>query len=189
MKRAIFLPALLFTVVSVLSTAGYCDEDVYHARCNLKVLKDNSITWINWQSAPTFIPVGTKLRVTRAGNKASVVNPATNVTYTLDIGADGEPFLKKFVTKERVDISSFPSDVQANIRNAVGKIGMTKEQVYIAMGPPTNLGKSRTNNMTYENIMGGDLWVYARRRFGKDIGVAFDSGSGRVNRTEGIWGK
>ena len=189
MKRAIFLPALLFTVVSVLSTAGYCDEDVYRARCNLKVLKDNSITWINWQSAPTFIPVGTKLRVTRAGNKASVVNPATNVTYTLDIGADGEPFLKKFVTKERVDISSFPSDVQANIRNAVGKIGMTKEQVYIAMGPPTNLGKSRTNNMTYENIMGGDLWVYARRRFGKDIGVAFDSGSGRVNRTEGIWGK
>lgn len=189
MKRAFFLPVALFAVVSVLSTAGYCDEDIYYARCNLKVLKDNSITWINWQSAPTFIPVGTKLRVARAGSRASVVNPATNVTYTLDIGADGDAFLEKFVTKKRVDIASFHSDVQANIRNAVAKIGMTKAQVYIAMGPPTNLGKSRTNNMTYENIMAGDLWVYARRRFGKDIGVAFDPGSGRVNRTEGIWGK
>jgi len=189
MKRAIFLPAVLFAVVSILSTVGYCDEDVYYARCNLKVLKDNSITWINWQSAPTFIPVGTELHVTRAGNKASVVNPATNVTCTLDIGADGDAFLDKFVTKKRVGVSMFPPDVQANIRNAVAKVGMTKEQVYIAMGPPANLGKSRTNNMTYEDIMGGDLWVYARRRFGKNIGVAFDPGSGRVNRTEGIWGK
>lgn len=189
MRRSIFLPAVLLAAVSVLPTVGYGDEDVYYARCNLKVLKDNSITWINWQSAPTFIPVGTKLRVTPAGNKASVVNPATNVTYTLDIGADGDAFLEKFVMRKRVEISSFPPEVQANIRNAVAKVGMTKEQVYIAMGPPTNLGKSRTNNMTYENIMGGDLWVYARRRFGKDIGVAFDPGSGRVNRTEGIWGK
>ncbi|MCL5884522.1 MAG: outer membrane protein assembly factor BamE [Deltaproteobacteria bacterium] len=189
MKRKILLSVVLFAVLSVLSTVGYGDEDVYYARCNLKVLKDNSITWINWQAAPSFIPVGTKLRVTRAGNRASVVNPATNAAYTLDIGADGDAFLDKFVTKRRVDITSFPSDVQANIRNAVAKVGMTKEQVYIAMGPPTNLGKSRTNNMTYENIMGGDLWVYARRRFGKAIGVAFDPGSGRVNRTEGIWGK
>jgi hypothetical protein len=43
--------------------------------------------------------------------------------------------------------------------------------------------------MTYENIMAGDLWVYARRRFGKNIGVAFDPTTGKVNRTEGIWGK
>src|SRR6266498_3663092 len=137
MKRAIFLPAFLFAVVSVLSTVGYCGEDVYYARCNLKVLKDNSITWINWQSAPTSIPVGTKLMVTPSGNRASVVNPATNVAYALDIGADSDAFLDKFVTKKRVDISSFPSNVQANIRNAVAKVGMTKEQVYIAMGPPT----------------------------------------------------
>jgi hypothetical protein len=66
---------------------------------------------------------------------------------------------------------------------------MTKEQVYIAMGPPTNVGQKRTNTMTYEQIMASDLWVYARRRFAKNIGVAFDSASGQVNRTEGIWGK
>lgn len=172
-----------------LSPAGYAQEDVYYARCNLKVLEGNEITWINWQAAPAFIPVGTRLRVTRTGSKASLVSVDTNVTYTLDIGADGEAFLEKFVTKRPVSVAGFPADAQVNIRNAVAKMGMTKEQVYIAMGPPTNVGKSRTNTMTYENIMSADLWVYARRRFGKNIGVAFDPVFGRVSRTEGIWGK
>jgi hypothetical protein len=79
--------------------------------------------------------------------------------------------------------------VRDHIRKAVAKVGMTREQVYIAMGPPTNVGKERTNNMTYDKIMASDLWVYARRRFGKNIGVAFDPATGLVNRTEGIWGK
>jgi hypothetical protein len=134
--------------------------------------------------------VGTKLRVTKAGSsKASLVNVATNATYTLDIGADGDAFLQKFVTKRPVDVKKFSADVQANIRSAVAKVGMTKEQVYIAMGPPAALGKAKTNTMTYENIMAGDLWIYARRRLAKNIGVAFDPGTGRVNRTEGIWGQ
>jgi hypothetical protein len=172
----------------MFASAGYAQENVYYARCNLKVLDGKEITWINWQAAPTFIPVGTKLRVTRTGSKASLVNMETNATYTLDVGADGDAFLEKFVTKTPVRIAGFPADVQENIRNAVAKVGMTKEQVYIAMGPPANLGKSRTNTMTYENIMAGELWVYARRRFGKNIGVSFDP-TGKVNRTEGIWGK
>jgi hypothetical protein len=172
----------------MFASAGYAQENVYYARCNLKVLDGKEITWINWQAAPTFIPVGTKLRVTRTGSKASLVNMETNATYTLDVGADGDAFLEKFVTKTPVRIADFPADVQENIRNAVAKVGMTKEQVYIAMGPPANLGKSRTNTMTYENIMAGELWVYARRRFGKNIGVSFDP-TGKVNRTEGIWGK
>lgn len=163
--------------------------NIYYARCNLKVLKGNEITWVNWQAAPTFIPVGTKLSVTRAGDTAKVVNVETDAVYTLDIGGDSQALLEKFVTPIPVDVKKFPEDVQANIRNAVAKIGMTKEQVYIAMGPPTNIMAERTRDMTYEAIMAGDLWVYARRRFGKNIGVAFDPVTHRVNRTEGIWGK
>jgi hypothetical protein len=165
------------------------EGDVWYARCNLKLLDGKDITWVNWQAAPTYVPVGTKLRVTRAGNMASVVNVESKAVYTLDIGGEGEALLEKFVTKTPADVTKFPEDVQTNIRNAVAKIGMTKEQVYIAMGPPTNLIKQRTRKMTYETIMAGDLWVYARRRFGKDIGVAFDPVTHRVNRTEGIWGK
>ncbi len=185
-----FLTVLGAIHLSLLfAPGGYAQEDVYYARCNLKVLDGKEITWINWQAAPSFIPVGTRFRVSRAGSKASLVNIETQATYTLDVGANGDSFLEKFVTKRPVDITGFPADVQANIRNAVAKIGMTKEQVYIAMGPPTNVGNSRTNTMTYENIMASDHWVYARRRFGKNIGVAFDPAIGKVNRTEGIWGK
>lgn len=163
------------------------EENIYYARCNLKVIKGNYVSWVNWQSTPTFIPVDTKLKVTRSGSTASVVNIETGSSYTLDIGADGDAFLEKFVTKKPVDINRFAADVQSNIKNTVARIGMTKQEVYIAMGPPTNVVNVRSNTKTYEDIMGADLWVYARKRFGKNIGVAFDPATGRVNRTEGIW--
>lgn len=165
----------------------YDEKDIYYARCNLKVIKGNRITWVNWQSTPVFIPVGTKLKVVKSGDTASVINVETGSSYTLDIGGDGDALLEKFVTKKPIDINQFPADVQSNIRNTVARIGMTKEEVYIAMGPPTNVSSARTKTMTYEDIMDADLWVYARRRAGKSIGVAFDPGTGRVNRTEGIW--
>jgi hypothetical protein len=163
-------------------------EDVYYARCNLKVFKGDNISWVNWQSTPTFIPAGAKLKVTKAGNAATLVRLDTNASYTLDIGADGDVFLEKFVSKKPISIDKFSPEVQANIRKAIAKIGMTKEEVYIAMGPPTNIDNARTNDKTFENIMHSDSWVYARRRFGKNIGVAFDPNTGRVSRTEGIWG-
>ncbi|OHB99851.1 MAG: hypothetical protein A2Z57_02670 [Planctomycetes bacterium RIFCSPHIGHO2_12_39_6] len=189
MKKIFVLLVVFCSVQFLYGNAGYCEEDIYYARCNLKVVKGNCITWVNWQSTPSFIPAGTKLKVSRAGSTASVVNAETGSSYTLDIGADGNAFLEKFITKTPVDISKFSADVQSNIRSTVARVGMTKEEVYIAMGPPTNISNARTNTMTYENIMGADLWVYARKRFGKNIGVAFDPATGKVNRTEGIWGK
>jgi hypothetical protein len=189
MRKAVRFLVVASVLCLGLASVGSAQDDVYYARCNLKIVEGNEISWVNWQSAPTFIPVGTKLRVTRTGSKASVVNVATSATYTLDIGADGDAFLQKFVTKRPGDVKRFSADIQANIRGAVAKVGMTKEQVYIAMGPPAVVGKEKTHSMTYENIMAGDLWVYSRRRFAKNIGVAFDPETGKVNRTEGIWGK
>ena len=189
MRRGAWCLPMLWAVSLAITSAGNAQDDVYYARCNLKVLEGNEITWINWQAAPAFIPVGTKLQVTRTKDTASLVNPETKATYTLDIGADGDAYLEKFVTRQPVDEAGFPEEVRENIGKAIAKVGMTKEQVYIAMGPPTNLGKTRTSTMTYDQIMASDQWVYARRRFGKNIGVAFDPASGKVNRTEGIWGK
>lgn len=167
MKRTLgLLSALAFTVF-FFSPAGYCEEEVYYTRCNLKVLKNNEITWINWQMAPFSLHFGTKVKVTKDGKKATLVNVESNTTYKLDIGADGDPFLEKFVSKKAVDITKFPPDIQSSIRSGTAKSGMTKEQVYIAMGPPTKVGTANTNTMTYENILGADLWIYARRRGGR----------------------
>ncbi len=189
MRTAVGSCVALWGFWLLIAASGNAQEGVYFARCNLKVIDNNEMTWVNWQAAPAFVPVGTKFLVTRTGSKASLVRVDTNASYTLDIGADGDVFLEKFVVKEPVSIEQFSDEIRENIRSAVAKVGMTKEQVYLAMGPPTNLDKKRTNTMTYENIMASDLWVYARRRFGKNIGVAFDPVSGKVARTEGIWGK
>ncbi len=188
-------PAIFFGLCFILLAAG-CSQtviapvgntpgEISYARCNLRTI-GTKITWINWQATPTFVAVGTRLGVTRSGDKASLVNLETKEVYTLDIGADGEAFLEKFVTKTPVDVKGFPPDVQAYIRSATAKVGMTKEQVYIAMGPPTILGGSRTNAMTYENIMAGNLWVYYQRRMRKNMGVAFDPVTQLVSRTESI---
>lgn len=188
------VPGLFFVcLVMLLSSGGIvsADDNAYYARCNLKVLKNDSITWVNWQSTPGLVPVDTKLKVTRSGANATFIREDNGQKYEVDLGADGEAYLQKFVSQKPVNVSRFAQDVQKNIKNAVAKVGMTKEQVYIAMGPPARVtaGGASAQRMSYEDIMGADLWVYARKRFGKNIGVAFDSQTGLVSRTEGIWGK
>lgn len=180
---------VLFLTLSFFIVNDSLAADDYYARCNLKVLKGNQITWVNWQASPTFIPAGTKLKVTRNGSNATFVRADTGESYSVDLGADGDIYLEKFVTKQSVKMSTFPEDIQSHIKSAVAKVGMTKEQVYIAMGPPSKIVSGRTDNMTYDQIMNADQWDYSRRRFGKNIGVAFDPNTGKVNRTEGIWGK
>ena len=81
-----------------------------------------------------------------------------------------------------------PSHFQVDIKDGWAAEGMTKEQVYIAMGPPAVAG-IKTHGSDYEHIMSENLWIYKRKRFGKNIGVAFDRNTGLVQRTEGIWGR
>ena len=161
---------------------------IYYARCNLKVLNGTEINWVNWQAAPTYIPVGTPLRVTIKGrNTASLRDEKKDREYVLDMGGKGELYLSKFLTEKPVDFSNISGDVLANIKKGVARNGMTKQEVYMAMGPPVKLPVGDTQKMGYEEIMKYDLWIYARRRFSKQIGIAFDPETGRVNRTEGIW--
>lgn len=171
----------------LIANSGFSEDDLYYARCNLKVIKGSYITWVNWQSTPTLVPAGTKLKVSKGGEKATLVDAESGKRYTLDIGNAGDAYLEKFVTKKKVNINKFPEDIQRNIEKATATIGMTKEQVYISMGPPAWAGQ-KTHIMTYKEIMAEDLWTYKRRRFGKNIGVAFDHKTGKVERTEGIWG-
>ncbi|WP_420266499.1 hypothetical protein [Candidatus Magnetominusculus dajiuhuensis] len=190
MKRtAVVNASVAFTfaaLVLLLCGRGLAADADYYARCNLKVLKGNKVTWLNWQASPTFIPAGTKLKVSKSGAKATLTDPAGE-QYTLDIGSAGEKYLEKFVTQKPLNIDKYPKDVQEGIREAVARLDMTKEQVYVAMGPPVKLLSGDTETTTYEQIMGSNNWIYARRRMGKNIGVEFDPTTGKVIRTEGIW--
>ena len=184
--KILFLATVLSFLFSI--NPGFTADDAYYARCNLKVFKGDQISWVNWQSTKTMIPAGTKLNVIIGSTGATITDVETGKNYSLDTGASGDMYLDKFVTHEKIDIEGYPEEVQRNIANAVAKVGMTREQVYIAMGPPAWAGKN-TDTMTYVEIMRENLWTYKRKRFGKNIGVAFDPISGLVNKTEGIWGK
>jgi hypothetical protein len=187
MKTKILLTATLLSFLFIMNL-GVSADDVYYARCNLKVFKGDQISWVNWQATRTMIPVGTKLNVIIGSGGATITDIETGKSYILKTGASGDMYLAKFVTQGKPDIETFPEGVQRNIAKAVAKVGMTKEQVYIAMGPPAWAGKN-TDTMTYEEIMRENLWTYKRKRFAKNIGVSFDPISGLVDRTEGIWGK
>jgi hypothetical protein len=187
MKKIIFVLVIGLSLLIPFSGA-FSEDDAYYARCNLKVIKGNNITWVNWQSTKSLIPVGTGLNVVIGSKGATITDVETGKTYSLDTGSSGDMYLEKFVTREKINVGDFPEDVRRNIAKAVAKVGMTKEQVYIAMGPPAWAGQ-KTNAMTYVEIMRENLWTYKRKRFAKNIGVSFDPISGLVDRTEGIWGK
>jgi len=186
--KKILLASLIVFLALLFTPAEGLSGDTYFARCNLKVVKGSLISWVNWQSTQDIVPVGRKLEVNyNGGKKAQLKDPKTNKEYTLILGAKGEQYLKKFVTKRRTSIKNFPSSVKKEIKVGLANIGMNKKQVYIAMGPPANADGRNTNLMTYNDIMKTNLWVYKRRRFGKNIGVQFNAESGKVSRTEGIW--
>lgn len=174
---------LCFTLL--LAASGY-SEDVYYARCNLKVVKGN-ISWINWQQTIEWVPVGTELKVTyKGGDEATFEDAKSGKRYSVDLGAKGDQYLEKFVTKKKVSTGHMSHDVKDGIEKGIIKVGMNREEAYIAMGPPTNVDRTNADKMTYEDIMKGTLWVYKRSKFGKNIGVEFGS-DGIVKRTEGIW--
>lgn len=179
----------LFAAVLVLafSQTAHAEETMY-ARSNLKVIKGNKITWVNYQSAKEFIPAGAKLKVTVSGDSATFVDK-DGTSYAVELGASGDAFLAKFVTKNPVNIDKYSDKVTADIKKAIITVGMTNEQAYVAMGAPAYVdGKNKTDSSTYEDIMKAKMWVYKRSTFGKNIGIEFDN-NGKVTRTEGIWGK
>ncbi|MBI5562794.1 MAG: hypothetical protein HY894_08100 [Deltaproteobacteria bacterium] len=126
MRRILFG---LFAAILVLAFSQTVRaEETMYARCNLKVLKGNKITWMNWQSSPSFIPAGTKLKVTSSGDSATFTDK-NGTSYSVELGASGEKFLEKFVTKHQVNIEKYSSSVTANIRKAVIKRGLVNRCV------------------------------------------------------------
>ena len=82
-------------MIGLLCSAAIAGEDsVCYARCNLKVIKGNSITWINWQASPEFLPVGTKFNIRSTGSKIILIGVDTGLEYALDAGAKGEKFVE-----------------------------------------------------------------------------------------------
>ena len=99
MKRAAIV-SLCLILSFFIASAVFADE-TYYARCNIKVLKGNNITWVNWQAAPYTVPAGTKLKVTRNGKKATFVREITAKVTRLISGLTAMPILKNLFRRAR----------------------------------------------------------------------------------------
>jgi len=175
--------AFLTIILPNLSSAN----DTYYARCNLKVIKGTYITWVNWQSTLDMIPLGSKLRVSHIGKKTKLIVADTDKKYILFAGRSAKKYITKVFSKEPVSIEDFSPDFRDEINGGYAVEGMSKKEVYAAMGPPASADKANAYTMTYKRIMNTNLWGYRSRRFHKNIGVHFDRKTGKVDRTQGIW--
>ncbi|MBI5970142.1 MAG: hypothetical protein HY884_03200 [Deltaproteobacteria bacterium] len=156
--------------------------ETYYARCNMKVLdKGNYVTWENWRTdaKQRNIAVGTKL----TGDGTTMTEP-NGGTFTMKVG-DGAQFLAKFVSKSPVSVGGGAH--AGDIKSGVPRVGMTKEQVYMALCAPMYIdGKNSTKGMTYDEIMKGSQWIWKKGTFTTNIGVRFDA-AGKATEVAGVY--
>ncbi|MCU0724183.1 MAG: outer membrane protein assembly factor BamE [Planctomycetes bacterium] len=161
-------------------------ERTVFACCNLRVLDETEITWRNWQSVDEFLPVGTELLLSGGPREYVLRDPRNGRTFNLDIGAPGDDFLEKFVVSSPRSSGDFSPEAREAIEKGVARIGMTRREIYAALGPPHMVGDYDTDAMTLEQIENFDTWVWRRGTFAEKIVVRFSPGMNLVLETEGV---
>jgi hypothetical protein len=177
------------------SSSAYAGPNPLYTQCHLKLAKPGYATWVNWVKSPTFIPYGTAVRLENFSfTRASFTRLDTQETILLDFGSANShsqalELLHKFIDTAPPSLN--PGAFQAAIDRKTAKIGMTKEQVYVSLGPPAYMDSTKTLSADKRTIFTSNLWIYERASTAfvkhKRIGVAFNSSTGLVERTEGIW--
>jgi len=117
----------------------------------------------------------------RAGSPAKIEMFSTqrvdlnlnNISYqmfpaTTPFSPNPQEFLKKYFVDSAGELGlNVPPARKANIENGVAEIGMTKQEVYAALGPPLWVDfENDASAMTLEALMEKNRWVYRVSQFG-----------------------
>jgi hypothetical protein len=184
MKRFAFLvvlSVLMITVNSAFAIDVTSGKD-YFLRTPLYASKDkdNQINWINYSD------VAAKLR---AGEKVTIIEIKGNVitlalgskifffTFTQKDLAGTSGIYDKYFTSSDISekINSYNERVRNNITLGRVEPGMTKEQVLLSAGCPAVAGLRKTYNLSLDDVLKTDSWIYYRSRMNKWI-VRFADG-------------
>ena len=128
----------------------------------------------NYLSLPSSIPAGSPARITMYAPEVirMTINGFEYAMYPCPPGAikfstDGpgiEAFLKKYFVDRREDLNLEglgPAELKDGILGGRPAIGMTKEQVYLCLGPPLEIDDGvPALRLAYERILASDKWVY-----------------------------
>ena len=146
----------------------------YFVKTALHVIRGDEIYWVNYMSPR-------KTQLIRAGERVTITKIEDQViefdfegkTYHFEFTRDGydEPvkLYNKFFTPVDINrmIDRLPEELQNKIRNGKVERGMTKDQVLLAVGCPAIVDRRKTHNMTLEEILSSDTWIYYYTRFNR----------------------
>ena len=135
-------------------------------RCTLRP-KQTYLFASNYLAFPATVKAGSEAKVTMFSTQEADMT-ITDIPYKmLPITTLFEPkadlFLKKFFvnSKDELGLDKLEPAKKTNIENGVAEIGMTKEQVYTAMGPPYWIDTDiDATNLSYDTILQKDTWKY-----------------------------
>lgn len=153
-------------------------EGALYACCNLRYDGD----WIsdaNWATTLPIIPPGARIKVTDLGSKqADVLVDGRKFRIGLDYGRKQltmQKLLDQLLLKETpaATIATWPAAVQAAIRAGKVVLGMTRDQVVVALGPPRADETASRDDAT---------WTY--RTYRSDAFVLHFNAQGAVEKVE-----
>jgi len=142
--------------------------------------KDNQINWINYSDVAEKLRAGEKVTIIEI--KGNVVKfLLNNKLFTFEFtqkGLAGTPGVyDKYFTAADVpeEMQRYSEHIRNNISMSRVELGMTKESVLLAAGCPPIAGSKKTYNMSLQDIMQTDNWIYYRSRL-KKVLVKFADG-------------
>jgi hypothetical protein len=164
-----FGPALKESPVSSL-----VGQTVYN-RVSLRVLKKKAIWYTNYYHTGTLITVGTECTINSI-SRGTIKFTAQGKEYKLkDWLIDEDPsnldqsFAKYFVKdKKEIGLDNVNPEFYDNVISGYDEIGMSKEEILMALGYPAYLGiRDPTTLYTREYILSQNDWYYMKSRFNR----------------------
>ncbi len=176
MKRVAFgmvLIAMLLTASSVLAIDVMVGED-YFLRTPLYAAedKDNQIDWINYSDVSEKLKAGERITIIEVKGhtiKFLLNKKVFNFAFTKKGLGGTSGIYDKYFTAEDIkeEVAKYSDQIRNNIAIGRVELGMTKEQVLLAAGCPAVAGERKTYNLSLDDIMQSNNWLYYRSRLKK----------------------
>ncbi|MEK6758852.1 MAG: FlgO family outer membrane protein [Deltaproteobacteria bacterium] len=144
----------------------------------------NLITWVN---RTDLIPMRTGEKVILTALERNYAKIKwNNYEYTFVYHAAKGPdalMLSKFLSKENTAgrMTTLPEAVKSSISQGEVKIGMSKWEVLYSRGVPVIAGDRKTYNMSLDDVLNMDKWIYSEGRMDS---YYVDFADGKVIRAE-----
>ncbi|MCZ6792747.1 MAG: hypothetical protein O7J95_03945 [Planctomycetota bacterium] len=142
-------------------------------RVNLRTPDGIFLRSSNILSHPDLVPAGSPVEISDSGFTDRYVNFTIHkVRYTMyptggtfDTSEQGvKRFVEKYFvdTREEIDLEKLgPPELVSSVRRGQVLRGMTKDQVYVALGPPQWIDDGLSSlELGRERILRSDRWVY-----------------------------